>query len=318
MGVVFLKPLAALIALAALAPLALAVLRETRNGRLRRAIGVAGPRLAPRFATALAAAALVGCLAAAAAEPALRSEARSRTRTDAQVVFIMDVSRSMLARARPRAATRFERAVALAVRVRSALPEVPAGVASLSDWLLPHAFPTLDQRVFAASLARSVGVGRPAPYVKERNATFFGSLTGLGTGRYFDRGARHRLAIVLSDGESRRFSVETVARVLARARIDLLVVRFWNPTEAIYDGRKPVRGYVPDPLVTPRLDALAAATAGGRVYDERERGSIVQKARALLGRGPILTGTRHRRTVPLAPYVVLASVLPLGFLLARR
>src|SRR5262249_30248305 len=140
MGLVFLTPLAALAGLAALVPLLLALVREVRDGRLRRVLGVAAPRLGARFATALAAAALVGCLAAAAAQPALRADSRTKARTDAQVFFVVDVSRSMLARARRGAPTRFQRAVELALRVRAALPQVPAGVASLSDWLLPHAF----------------------------------------------------------------------------------------------------------------------------------------------------------------------------------
>jgi hypothetical protein len=44
----------------------------------------------------------------------------------------------------------------------------------------------------------------------------------------------------------------------------------------------------------------------------------VHEVRSLLGSGPVVTSTSNRRTVALAPYVVLASILPLGFLLVRR
>src|SRR5439155_9151280 len=99
MQLVFLTPVAALVGFAALVPLALAVLRERRDGRLRRAIGVRAPSFPARFASALAAAAVVACLAAAAAQPGLRTESGRRARADAQLVFVLDVSRSMLARA---------------------------------------------------------------------------------------------------------------------------------------------------------------------------------------------------------------------------
>jgi hypothetical protein len=318
MELVFLTPVAALAGFAALLPFALALIRERRDGRLRRAIGVQPPRASARFASALAAAALVACLAAAAAQPGLRTKGGRRARADAQLVFVLDVSRSMLARARPGAPTRFDRASALAARLRAAFPEVPAGLASLSDWLLPHAFPTLDQRVFAQTLTRAVGIEYPRPLTLARNATDFGGLFALGAGRYFAPTAKHRVAIVLSDGESRRFALAPVLGPLRDAHVRLLLVRVWGPREAIYNGRRRDRRYVPDLLAAVPLGRLAARTGGGRVFSEHERGAIEARARVLLGRGPLVTTSRRPHTTPLAPYVVLAGVLPLGFLLRRR
>jgi hypothetical protein len=167
-----------------------------------------------------------------------------------------------------------------------------------------------------SSLGRAVE--RPPPFVKERNATYFGALTALAAGRYFTATARRRLAILLSDGESRRFQVAAVARALGKAGIDLLVVRLWSPTDAIYIRGRRDRGYAPDPSTTPRPEELAAATAGGHFYRTEEPAAIVREARTLLGTAPVVTSASNRRTVALAPYVVLATILPLGFLLVRR
>jgi hypothetical protein len=318
MGFVFLHPAAAFVGLAALAPLVLAVLRERRDRQVRRAIGVAAPPLRTRFATALAAAVLVACLAAAAAQPALERTNPQRVRPDAQIVFVVDVSRSMLARSGPDAPTRLKRATALALRLRGAFPEVPAGIASLSDWVLPHAFPTLDRGVFSSTLERAIAIGRPRPFAVERNATDFSALFVLGAGRYFPAGVRHRVAVVLSDGESRRFAQGPLVRDLRRAHVGLLVVRFWSVREGIYDGKRRDPSYRPDPLATAPLERLAASTDGGRVFAEHEQGAISAKMRALIGRGPLQTTARRPRTTPLAAYAVLAGVLPLGFLLFRR
>jgi hypothetical protein len=318
MGLVFLHPVAALVGVGALAPLALAWRRERRERLVRRAIAVAAPPLRVRFASAVAAAVVVACLAAAAAQPALQSTHPERVRSDAQIVFVVDVSRSMLASARADTPSRLQRAKALAKHLRDSFPEVPAGIASLTDWLLPHALPTLDRRVFTATLQRVLGIERPRPFTQERNATDFAALFALAQGRYFPSSVHHRVAVVLSDGESRPFAQEPLANALHDGGVQLLVVRLWGSHEAIYDGKRRDPGYAPNPLATAPLEALAAGTAGGRVYSEHERDAIVSRMRALLGKGPVVTSARHPHTTPLAPYAVLAGLLPLGFLLVRR
>jgi hypothetical protein len=318
MGLVFLTPVAAAVGAAALLPVVLALVRERRNGTLRRALGLHPPSLPVRFSTALAAALLVACLAAAAAQPALRRSSRRPVRTDAQIVFVLDVTRSMLARSSPHAPTRFARAVSLAERLSGAFPDVPAGVASLSDWLLPHVFPTLDRTVFVRSLERTIGPGRPAPYADQPNATDFSALFALGPGRYFDAKTTRRLAVVLSDGESRPFTQQPLVAALRQRRVRLLVVRVWRRGEGVYLGARRDPGYVSDPLAMVPLEQLATSTAGGRVFFEDEPGAISTRMRQLLGSGPRATIANRRQTVPLAPYVVLAGVLPLGFLLVRR
>ena len=61
-----------------------------------------------------------------------------------EVVVVLDTSRSMLASASPGAPTRFERAVGFGAALRSRVGDVPFGLASFTDRVLPHLFPTLD------------------------------------------------------------------------------------------------------------------------------------------------------------------------------
>ena len=107
MHVVFLTPLGAVIAAAVVLPVAAVLLRERRDQRLRRVLDLGAP--ARRLLPALAGAAVVACLAAAAAQPAIRSEQGMRVRKDAQIYFVFDISRSMLASQAAGALTRFAR-----------------------------------------------------------------------------------------------------------------------------------------------------------------------------------------------------------------
>lgn len=316
MGVhlVFLTPIGAIAGACALAPLVAAVLRERRHRSVRRVLGLGNPRRRGPVASALSASAVIACLAAAATQPAVRTSTVRRTRSDAQAYVVVDVTRSMLARRAPGAPTRFERAVALAQRIRARLPEVPIGVASLSDWLLPHALPTTDPRTFAAALTTSIAVGRPATRFPSPNATDFSTLTSLARGNYFGPGVRHRLAFVLSDGESRFYPVGTTAAALARGGIRLVVVRIWHADERVFVRGRRDPGYRPDPKAAAQLTRLA----GPLVFSEHDLGGVVSAARAILGRGPLEITGRRDRTVPLGQYAALAAILPLAFLLRRR
>ena len=78
MHVVFLTPLGGLAAFALLLPIGAVLLRERRDGRLRRALRLSPP--ARRVVPALAGAAVVACLAAAAAQPAISATRRQNGR----------------------------------------------------------------------------------------------------------------------------------------------------------------------------------------------------------------------------------------------
>lgn len=316
----FLAPLGWLVACAALLPVGAALLRDRREQGVRGTLGLLAPPPRVRFAGAGAAAVAVLLLAAATARPAIRTGAAAQLRTDAQAFFVVDISRSMLARRGHDGKTRYARALAAAERIRNGLLDIPAGVSSLTDRPLPHLFPTGDPDTFAAVLHRALGIERPPPSgdkgPQSKVQTSFGTLAQLAWTEYFGAQARHRLAILLTDGESERYSADAIATQLGEEHIHLVVVRFWHAAERVYSGGRPER-YRPDPGALPKLRELAARTSHMRVFGERDTRGVVRAARGLLGDGPSVT-VGHPSHLELAPYAALAALLPLALVLRRR
>ena len=314
----FLTPLGWLVAVAAVLPVGAAFVRARREARVRSRIGLGAPRWGAQATTAVAATLALALLAAATARPAIRSTGTRPLRTDAQIFVVIDISRSMLAQL-PHGPTRYTRAVAAALRLRAALPDVRVGLASMTDRPLPHLFPTANRVLFSRVLRRAVGIERP-PSESGRNVygttTNFDPLAQLGTAGYFDRTVTHEIAIVLTDGESELYSPDAVARELRADHVPLLVVRFWNPRERVYTPRGRVEAYRPDRGSLRPLRHLATGT-GGRVYDENELPDVLKAVRSRLGNGPTRAIGRPSR-VELSPYLALAAVLPIAFLLRRR
>jgi hypothetical protein len=160
---IFLSPKGALIALGVVLPLAALVLVARRGGRLRAALAV--PRASGWRLTVptLAAAAVAALFGVAAAQPVAEQETALEVRTDAEAYVVIDISRSMLARSGLGGTMRLARAKAAAVKLRSALPDIPVGVASLTDRVLPHLFPSADADTFRATVALSLGIEQPPP-----------------------------------------------------------------------------------------------------------------------------------------------------------
>src|SRR5664279_2962626 len=100
----------------------------------------------------------------------------------------------MLAARSPGAPTRLARARADAIRLRDELAGVPAGVATLTDHVLPHLFPSPDATVFDQTVLRAVRIDEPPPVTSEVIATSLGALGALGTQNFYSPTARHRLA----------------------------------------------------------------------------------------------------------------------------
>ena len=87
----------------------------------------------------------------------------------------------MLASSSPDDPTRLERARGAALELRTTIPQVPAGLAGLTDRALPYLFPTLDMRTFASTLREAVEIESPPPQQVARVATSFDALAALGT-----------------------------------------------------------------------------------------------------------------------------------------
>jgi len=319
MDVVFLSPLGGLLALGVLVPLA-ALFEVTRRGsRVRAALDLLTPPRAALAVPVVAAVAAAGLLGLAAAQPVVEQQAVRRVRSNAEAYVVFDISRSMLARRHAGSATRLARAKAAAERIRAALPGIPVGIASFTDRALPHLFPSADETVFQATVARAIGIERPPPRSSFlTQATSLDSLSAIPAERFFSATAKKRLLVVLTDGETEPPDVSRIARQFRRPpRIDTMYVQFWHDDERVFTQGVPEPQYRPDPAARALLDRIATAT-DGRVYGEGDLGAVSRDARMLLGSGPtIVQGTRTSRHA-LAPYLVAAAVFPLALLLWRR
>ena len=325
MTIEFLTPPAGLLALVVLVPLAAFLGVSRRAARMRQALGLPGLTTRLRLVPIIALLAVAGLLGFAATQPVLQRTTTRHVRSDAEVLMVIDISRSMLARRSPAAPGRLERAKAAAARLRASLPGVPVGIASLTNRVLPHLFPSADEDVFRATLERAIDIERPPPgfsFIAPvqgtlTNATSLASLAAVATQRFYSRGDGHRLLVVLTDGESSRVSAPAVGRSLREAGIETVYLQFWAANERVFTDGTPER-YQPNPAARSILDGLAAATQG-RVYDESSVGAAVGRAREVLGSGPTrIEKDDRRQPLALAPYLAAAAFLPLALLLWRR
>jgi hypothetical protein len=318
-GLVFLTPTAAIVGAAVLLPIAAFILAERRVAEVRRVLTLPRPRGGVDIAALASLTAVVLLLALAAAQPAFSNTDTQRVRTDAQALFVLDISQSMAASTGRKGATRLERASSAAIRLRSSLPSVPSGVATLTDRVLPNLLPVPDAPAFDATVKQTVAINQPPPRELNVRATNFGALSSIPASGYFESSATHRVVVLLTDGESGFFDPAIVGRALAvKPRTDFLAVQFWRSGESIYKtSGKPDPNYRPDPASKIVLASLATATHG-RVFKEENLGAAAAALRTTLGSGPARSMGRARTTHPLAPYVALLALLPLGFTFTRN
>ena len=163
MELVFVNPLAALAGLGGLVPLAAFWWLERRGRRVRAALGLSAPRRRSAVLVAVAVAAVSVLVGAASAQPVLLDSRPLKVRADAEAYIVVDITRSMLASRADDAPTRIARARAAARRLRAAVPDVPVGIASFTNRVVPHIFPTPNAAVFESGLDRSVEVEQPPP-----------------------------------------------------------------------------------------------------------------------------------------------------------
>jgi von Willebrand factor type A domain len=314
-----LTPLGALLALGIVLPL-VALLRARRKASgVRGVLGVEQPRRRA-LAAPLAALALGAMLLGLAAAQPVFEWTRDRTvRMDAEAFVVVDVSRSMLAQEGTDSPQRLERARAVATSIRASLPDIPVGVATLTDRVLPHLFPTTDQEVFEATLQRSIGIEKPPPRSSlATGATSLNALATLRGLRFFTPNSTARLAIVLTDGESQPVSNARLGGLFRRApAIEVVFVQFWNEEERVFTKSVPEPQYLPDPSARLTLDRLAASVRGA-VYSETQVDAVQGKAREFLGSGPTVVTGEQAGQLALAPYLAAAALLPFGLLLWRR
>jgi hypothetical protein len=314
-----LSPAAGLVVLAVALPLAAFFVAERRVEQVRSALHLPAPRGGVDVPHAALLGVAVLLLGIACAQPALTSVTKQRVRTDAEVLYVVDNSASMGASSGPKGRTRLERAKAFARSVRRETPELPGGVASLTDRVLPHLLPVPDASAFDATLGGAIAIDDPPPRELNIRATNFNALSAVPRAGYFDPATTARAVVLLTDGESSFFDAATIAHALAaRPAVRLIAVQFWKRDEAIYDlAGKADANYRTDPQSTSQLRGLVTA-AGGRLVAETDPGAAGEALRSLLGTGPArsvgLTETIH----PLAPYLAALALLPLALVFRRR
>jgi len=303
-SIVFLNPWGGLLAVLLVLPV-LAFLRLCERDRAVRAT----LRLPPAtqrvlYAPVLAAVLAGALLTLAATQPALVRSSSQPRRTDAELLFVLDSSRSMLASATAGSPTRLERATQIAERIRTAVPAVAAGIASVTDRVLPYALATSDEGVFVSTLQNAVAVDQPPPTnIYYDRATDLGVLSDIPGRSFFSPSVRKRVIVVLTDGESRP--------VRARRKLATVFVHVWQPGERVFATGRPDKTYRADPGSGAFLSAL------GTTVEEGDDDAAIAAVRSAVGSGPT-EPVRDHSYVGLMRPLVLAALVSLLFVLWRR
>jgi hypothetical protein len=317
-GISFLTPVAALFALAAVLPLAAFLALERRSGRIRHVLSLPAPRRRTVLPVAVALTVLTSLVAVAAAQPVVVREKLVSERADAQAFFLFDTSASMRASAGPGKSSRLARAKRMALRLQEHLLDVPVGLASMTDRSLPNLMPTTDAALFRRTLMQSVAVDNPPPsQIYHGRATTFEALIPLVESHFYAQGVQRRLLVVFTDGESSRIS--PYLNITLQRRVTPVFVHVWADGERIYGaGSRPDPKYVSDPTSAAALDRLAVLTGERHSFTEHDVGKVERVARDAVGFGGTRTHIDAYARVALAPWFVLAGIVPLAFLLWRR
>lgn len=314
----FLSPIAALLLLGVVAPLLAFVWVERRAHRLRAALGLDDPGLGPKLPIIGAVVAIPLLLSIALAQPVIRYTGAHAVRSDVEVYYVFDVSRSMAAAESPNSKTRFAQAIETAERVHQRIPNLPSGVATLTDRVLPSLFPTGNDEVFTATVEDALAIGQPPPRGYDDVGTLFAAVDTFASGTFFRPTTTHRVVIIFTDGESRPFDTAGLRESLASGPpVTFVVVRIWNSHDRVWVRGTPVRDYRPDRASELRTAELVRATSGLEATPG-DVGRIASAVRRAAGSGPELEQGELLHVVGLGRWFALACLVPLGYLLWRR
>jgi hypothetical protein len=316
-GVTFLTPVDAVFVIAAAAPLVALLATERRAARVRAVLRLRAPGRRSVLQAASALVVLPALVAVAAAQPVVVRQQLVKERGDAQAFIVIDTSESMEASSGPHSPTRLTRAKRMAVRLQRALGDVPVGIATMTDRVLPDVMPTTDPALFDRTLAQSVGINRPPPTqaYKRQRATNLQALVPVVSSHFFTDAAKRRLLVVFTDGEA---SPDLVLYGLGIGHtLRPVFMHTWKSGERIYRHGRLDPFYVADPTSAALL-RRAADVSSGFVFDENQFGALVKRAHETLGTGKTEAHVNAYARIALAPWVALAGVLPLGFLFYRR
>jgi hypothetical protein len=317
-GLEFVTPEGWALAVTAVIPVVALAVAFRRSERAHALVGFPPPVRRSGTLALVCAIATTMLLAAAVAQPVIRSRGPHRLRSDAEIFVVLDTSRSMLAASGPRAVTRFDRARTAAEQLRARLPDVKTGLASFTDRVLPNLFPSPDETAFARTLQRASAVESPPPLSSRSRATDLSALASMATQGFFDPGVTRRVAVVVTDGETVPVDVPALRRALESTNVQLVFMevpvgygdRVYGPTGL------PEAGYRPDAAARREL-ASTASSLGAGLISSADPAAAARAVRARLGSGPTGPAGVAPATTFLAPWFVLAALLPLAGLVWR-
>lgn len=314
----FASPTWALVGLLGALPLAALLLTERRATRVRSVLRLQRPATIAALTPAVALAVAAALVATAAAQPVLVVRDRQLVRSDAELYVVVDTSRSMLAAAEAGAPTRFERARGIAAALRRSFPDLPMGLASMTDRALVHLFPTTDAPAYAATVQRAMGVDRPPPRVASRRATKLSAVGEMAVWNYFSPALKTRIIVLLTDGEGQSSDPQDLRETLRDGvPASFAFVQVWGEGEQVFGPNGAEPGYAADPASKELLERVARAV-GSRVFRERNVEGLTREVASRLP-PPVRTDVGAReRPRPLAPWAAAAAFVPLAFLLRRR
>lgn len=290
---------------------------ERRTDRLRRLFSLAAPRRRDLALVAVALAVLPALVAVAAAQPVVVHRQWITERLDAQAFIIFDTTQSMSAQSGPDAPTRLERAKREADQLVARMGDIPVGIATMTDRVLPDLMPTTDVALLRREVDVAVGVNQPPPMERYHGRVpILPALFPISSDNMFAPQAKRRILVVFTDGETPPLS--PIAYDLAHElTIPPLFVRVWSPNDHIYVRGRIDPRYQPDPAGASVLSHFAGEMHG-RVFGEHDLSGLLRAIHAEAGTRPARSLTLGYERRALGPWFLLAGVVPLGFLLYRR
>jgi hypothetical protein len=291
---------------------------ENRARRLRHLFSLKTPERRDLAVVAAALVLLPVLLAVAAAQPVVVHRQALTERIDSQVFIVLDTSLSMSAQSGPNSPTRLDRAKSEARKLIPQLGNIPVGLATMTDRILPNVLPTTNTALVLRTLDQSVGIDDPPPSQRyPGRATNLQALFPIPSDHLFAPDIKHPILVVLTDAESAPLPRNLGYALAQELTIPPLFVHVWSPRDHIYvHGRLDPR-YRPDLASTAVLKQFAQATHG-RVFADGDVGALLDAIRSKAGTKPAQTRVLGYARVALGPWFLLAGVVPLGFLFWRR
>ena len=291
---------------------------ERRTSRLRRFFSLKTPRRRDLAVVAVALAVLPALVAVAAAQPVVVHRQWVTERLDAQAFIVFDTSQSMSAQDGPNAPTRLARAKQEAMQLITRLNDIPVGIATMTDRVLPDLMPTLDLALIKRVVDVSVGINQPPPIEQyPGRATTLHALFPVSNDNLFAPEAKRRILVIFTDGEASPLPHALGYDIAQQLTIPPLFVHVWGPNERIYiHGRVDPR-YRPDPTSAAVLSQFAHDTRG-QVFGEHDLSGLLRAIHSEAGTRPARAKTLGYERSALGPWFLLAGVVPLGFLFFRR